>query len=101
MQSSFSDPDQTPPRSDALRYFGLGYTYPVERLWSGGSYGNMACFARTDRLSNLDGLWHAGTNEWLCGRLDLRVETNSRPLSAHETSFYPGHQTTTLTGDGV
>ena len=84
-------------------YDGLSYRYPVERLWSGGSYGNIDCFARTDRLSNLDGFWHAGTNEWLCGRLDLSVvlEANDKPLSASETSFCPGHQTTTLTGEGV
>ena len=83
------------------RYHSLTYRYPVERLWSGGSYGNMTCFARTDRLSNLDGLWHASTNEWLCGRLDLTLEANGQPLTAHETSFYPGHQATTLFGDGL
>jgi hypothetical protein len=98
--SNSSDATQM-PHPDPARYYSLGYRYPVERLWSGGSYGNMGCFARTDRLSNLDGLWHAGTNEWLCGRLDLRVEANGNSLSAHETSFYPGHQTTTLTSDGL
>ncbi len=79
---------------------GLTYRYPVERLWSGGSYGNMGCFARTDRLSNLDGFWHAGTNDWLCGRLDLHLEANGKPLNPDETNFNPGHQATTFTGDG-
>ena len=60
----------TPNRQDA----GLSYRYPVDRLWSGGSYGNPDCFARTDALSNLDGFWHAGSNDWLCGRFDLRIE---------------------------
>jgi hypothetical protein len=83
------------------KYADTSYCYPVERLWSGGSYGNMDCFARTDRLSNLDGFWHAGTNDWLCGRLDVRLEAAGKPLTAHETFIYPGHQVTTLRGEVV
>ncbi|MEO8288187.1 MAG: amylo-alpha-1,6-glucosidase [Chloroflexota bacterium] len=82
-------------------YEGLSYHYPVDRLWSGGSYGNMDCFARTDRLSNLDGFWHAGTNDWLCGRLDLRLELDGKTFTGVETGFYPGHQVTTFSSNGV
>jgi glycogen debranching enzyme len=94
-----------------MQYDSLSYCYPIERLWSGGSYGNLDCFVRTDRLSNLDGFWHAATNDWLCGRVDLAVvrvpgvsqglEASGEPLNASETSFYPGHQVTTLTYEGV
>jgi hypothetical protein len=90
-----------------LMYNSLSYRYPVAQLWSGGSYGNLDCFARTDRLSNLDGFWHAGTNEWVCGRLDLRVEVgpvaaDHRSLvEADSTMFYPGHQQTTFVRYGL
>lgn len=77
-------------------YSRLRYQYPVSRLWSGGSYGNPDCFARTDRASNLNGLWLAATNEWVCGRLDLRIEVDNTPISADTTSFYPGHQQTSF-----
>ena len=83
------------------KYNQLCYEYPVSKLWSGGSYGNPACFARTDRASNLSGLWLAATNEWVCGRLDLRVEIDGVPVSAGNTSFYPGHQRTSLSGGGL
>ena len=101
--TQMSHPENPKSKIQNPKYEGLSYRYPVERLWSGGSYGNSDCFVRTDRLSNLDGFWHAGTNEWLCGRADLSVslEPNGEPLSAPETSFYPGHQVTTLTYEGV
>lgn len=82
-------------------YNQLLYSYPVEQLWSGGSYGNMGCFARTDRLSNLDGLWHAGTNEWLCGQINLTLQAYAKPLHAVETLFCPGHQLTVFAGRGL
>jgi hypothetical protein len=77
-------------------YDSLYYTYPVSGLWSGGSYGNLDCFARTDRLSNLDGFWHAGSNDWLCGRIELYVQADGQHLKPVHTRFYPGHQLTTL-----
>ena len=80
------------------KYSQLCYRYPVSGLWSGGSYGNPDCFARTDRASNLSGFWLASTNEWVCGRLDLRIEIDGVPISAGSTSFYPGHQQTSLSG---
>ncbi len=83
------------------KYNQLCYEYPVSKLWSGGSYGNPACFARTDQASNLSGLWLAATNEWVCGRLDLHVEIDGARISAGNTSFYPGHQQTSLSGGGL
>jgi hypothetical protein len=83
------------------KYNQLCYEYPVSRLWSGGSYGNPDCFARTDRASNLGGLWLASTNEWVCGRLDLHIEIDGVPLKAADTSFYPGHQVTSFHGNGL
>src|SRR4051794_36631358 len=82
-------------------YDTLSYTYPVARLWSGASFGNPACFARTDRESNLDGFWLAGSNEWVCGRLDFRLEAGEIPATAQETHFHPGDQQTTFTGPGL
>jgi hypothetical protein len=82
-------------------YNQLRYRYPVSKLWSGGSYGNRACFARTDRASNLDGFWIAATNEWVCGRLDLRIEIGGVPVEAASTSFYPGHQQTSYLERGL
>lgn len=89
-------PDPITPGSEEL-----AYRYQVDRLWSGGSYGNMSCFARTDRLSNLDGFWHAATNDWMCGRIDLELEAEGKRLAPGETIFYPSHQTTTFAGRGV
>lgn len=88
------------------KYRQLCYQYQVSRLWSGGSYGNLDCFARTDRESNLSGLWLASTNEWVCGRLDLRIEVATReaegaPVQADSTFFYPGHQQTTYSERGL
>src|ERR1044071_6811109 len=77
-----------------MLYSQLCYRYPVSRLWSGGSYGNPSCFARTDRASNLNGFWLASTNEGVCGQLDLHIEANGTPIQAGSTSFYPGHQQT-------
>jgi hypothetical protein len=81
-------------------YNSLCYTYPVSKLWSGGSYGNLDCFARTDRLSNLDGFWHAGSNDWLCGRIEFYIQADGRSLEPVHTRFYPGHQITTLRSEG-
>ena len=89
------------PPTPNPQYRRLSYRYPVARLWSGGSYGNPDCFARTDRISNLDGFWHAATNEWLCGRLDLAVTVAGQPLAPQETAFFPGHQQTSFAGGGV
>lgn len=83
------------------KYNQLSYVYPVSRLWSGGSYGNSDCFARTDRASNLGGFWLASTNEWVCGRLDLRLEVDGAPVSAETTTFYPGHQQSSLHAAGA
>jgi hypothetical protein len=81
---------QSPIRSpQSAIYHQLNYHYPVARLWSGGSYGNPDCFARTDRGSNLDGFWYAATNEWVCGRLDLAVTVGGQPLAPQETRFFP------------
>ena len=38
---------------------GLSYEYDVNKLWLGGSYGNIEIFTRTDARSNLGGLWCA------------------------------------------
>src|SRR5215212_6381079 len=90
-----------PPPNPKPHHPPLGYRYPVDRLWSGGSYGNLDCWARTDRESNLDGFWLAGSNEWVCGRFDLQITVAGAPLTAEETRFYPGHQETRLVGPGL
>jgi hypothetical protein len=95
------DTQTADPPTPNPHYTTLSYRYPVARLWSGGSYGNPDCFARTDRVSNLDGFWHAATNEWLCGRLDLSVTVAGQPLVPQETTFFPGHQQTSFTGGDV
>lgn len=101
MQPTPNPQPGAPSGPPSPHYEGLVYRYPVERLWSGGSYGNRDGFARTDRASNLDGFWLAGSNEWVCGRLDLQVAVEGQPLAAGETVFYPGHQQTILRGGGL
>ena len=87
--------------ADTRQYGNLSYSYPVAKLWSGASFGSRACFARTDRLTNLDGFWLAANNQWLCGKFDLRIEADGQPVAAASTSFYPGHQQTTFSAPGL
>ena len=82
-------------------YDRLCYRYPVGRLGAGGSYGNPDCFIRTDAASNLDSVWLAATNQWVCGTLVCALHCGGARLVAGETELWPGHQVTTLAGDGV
>ncbi len=84
-----------------MLYESLEYIYPVTKLAAGGSYGNPDCFARTDALSNLDGFWLAGTNQWVCGTAACTFHgPDGTPLLPEETHFHPGHQTTIYRSGG-
>jgi hypothetical protein len=82
-------------------YDQLYYRYPVARLGAGGSYGNPDCFIRTDAASNLDSVWLAASNQWVCGTLTCALHVGETRLAAEETELWPGHQVTTFAGAGV
>ena len=82
-------------------YDRLCYRYPVDKLGAGGSYGNPDCFIRTDAASNVDSVWLAASNQWVCGTITCALHCGGAELVAGETELWPGHQVTTFAGGGV
>ena len=80
---------------------GLSYEYDVNKLWLGGSYGNIEIFTRTDARSNLGGLWYAGDDQFYIGRMVMRLAVEGERLEARTTTFMPVSQLTTYIGHDV
>jgi len=80
---------------------GLSYEYDVNKLWLGGSYGNIEIFTRTDARSNLGGLWYAGDDQFYIGRMVMRLAVEGERLEARTTTFMPVSQLTTYVGHDV
>jgi len=77
---------------------GLSYEYDVNKLWLGGSYGNIEIFTRTDARSNLGGLWCAEDDQFYVGRMVMNVAVDGERLEARTTTFNPVSQMTTYEG---
>ncbi len=80
---------------------GLSYDYDVNKLWLGGSYGNIEIFTRTDARSNLGGLWCAEDDQFYIGRLVMHVAVDGERLEARTTTFAAVSQRTTYVGHDV
>ncbi len=80
---------------------GLSYEYDVNKLWLGGSYGNIEVFTRTDARSNLGGLWCAEDDQFYIGRLVMHLAVDGERLEARTTTFMPVSQQTTYVGHDV
>lgn len=70
------------------------YRYDADDLWVGGSYGNERVFARTDKLSNLAGLWLAEEDRYYCGSIETSFTSGEAPLKANETWLSAAFQMT-------
>ncbi len=80
---------------------GLSYEYDVNKLWLGGSYGNIEIFTRTDARSNLGGLWYAEDDQFYIGRMVMSLAVGGERLEARTTTFMPVSQQTTYVGHDV
>jgi len=80
---------------------GLSYEYDVNKLWLGGSYGNIEIFTRTDARSNLGGLWCAEDDQFYIGRMVMHIAVEGERLQARTTTFMPVSQLTTYVGHDV
>jgi hypothetical protein len=80
---------------------GLSYTYDVEALATGASFGNAKLFVRTDARSNLLGAWSASDNQWYCGPLRFRFTVNDIELEPMVTRFFPAYQETIYGIEGI
>ena len=75
------------------------YSYPVESLYTGASFGNRHTFARFDAETNLRGLWSATDDRYYAGEWRTEIFADGRPLKAKETVFSPESQKTLFAGD--
>jgi len=80
---------------------GLSYEYDVNKLWLGGSYGNIEIFTRTDARSNLGGLWCAEDDQFYIGRMVMHIAVDGARLEARTTTFMPVSQQTMYVGHDV
>lgn len=80
---------------------GLSYTYDVDALGTGASFGNARLFVRTDARSNLLGAWSASDNQWYCGPLRFRFSVQDTELEPMVTRFFPAYQETIYGTEGV
>lgn len=78
----------------------LSCTRQIAALGTGGSYGNLDCFCRTDRASNLNGTWCAHDNAWYAGDIHFRITSADGELQPVRTTFLPYGQRTRYTGPG-
>jgi len=74
----------------------LQYKYPVKKLYTGSSLGNLYAFARLDSQSNVNGLWSSIDNQFYLGEWDIEIQNNGKALDPLETVFTPASQTTIL-----
>lgn len=79
----------------------LSYTYEVDELASGASFGNQALFIHTDAHSNLVSAWSASDNQWYCGPLMFRFSVRDEVLAPMVTRFFPAYQETIYGTEGV
>lgn len=84
----------------------LSYTYPTEKLSSGGVYANPTVIAHSDRASNLTCLWNSLVAAPYCKnvRFSFRTYELGRPgdrLEPMVTIFYPTYQETIFGTEGV
>ena len=80
---------------------GLSYEYDVNKLWLGGSYGNIEIFTRTDARSNLGGLWCAEDDQFYIGRMVMHIAVDGARLEARTTTFMPVSQQTMYVGHDI
>ncbi len=72
----------------------MKYTVKVEDLTTGSSLGNFLLFARFDKETNLEGLWHSKDNKFYCGRWKINFYIAGERLNPVETTFEPLLQVT-------
>ncbi|MGA2623328.1 MAG: amylo-alpha-1,6-glucosidase [Bacteroidota bacterium] len=77
------------------------YSYPVESLFTGASFGNYDAFARLDEQTNLKGLWSSVDNQYYVGEWDIDLLVRGKKLSPKDTMFFPESQTTVFSDGGV
>ena len=80
---------------------GLSYTYEVDELASGASFGNQKLFIHTDARSNLMSAWSASDNQWYCGPLQFRFSVRDEVLIPMVTRFFPAYQETIYGTEGI
>lgn len=80
---------------------GLSYTYDVDELSGGASFGNRKLFIRTDARSGLLSAWSASDNQWYCGPLQFRFSVQDEELAPMVTRFFPAYQETIYGTEGV
>ncbi len=80
---------------------GLSYTYGVDELATGASFGNRKLFVETDARSNLLSVWSATDNQWYCGPVQFHFSVRNEELNPMVTRFFPAYQETIFGTEGV
>ena len=80
---------------------GLSYTYDIDELALGASFGNQKLFIQTDARSNLLSAWSATDNQWYCGPVQFRFLVQDEELKPMVTRFFPAYQETIYGTEGI
>lgn len=71
----------------------LSYTYSIDALKTGASFGNFFTFARLDAQTNLMGLWSSLDDQFYVGEWHMDFFVNHKSLLPVQTIFRPESQT--------
>ncbi|MBC5825687.1 MAG: hypothetical protein GIX02_12890 [Candidatus Eremiobacteraeota bacterium] len=72
------------------------YRYPVDKLFTGSSLGNVDTFLRLTPQTDIAGLWSARDNQYYCGRFVAHAYLHGERATPLETTFSAARQETTF-----
>ncbi len=72
----------------------FAYRYPVDKLLTGASFGNLETFLKLTPQSDVAGLWSARDNQFYCGRWVTQFFVHGERASAVETTHAQAYQST-------
>lgn len=75
----------------------FAYRYPVDKLLTGASFGNLATFLKLTPHSDVAGLWSARDNQYYCGRWVAHMFVNGERAVPIDTTHAQAYQETTYT----
>ncbi|HXW51525.1 MAG TPA: amylo-alpha-1,6-glucosidase [Candidatus Acidoferrales bacterium] len=72
----------------------FAYRYPVDKLLTGASFGNLEAFLKLTPQSDVAGLWSARDNQFYCGRWVTQIFVNGERATPLETTHAQAYQAT-------
>ncbi len=79
----------------------FAYRYPVDKLLTGASFGNLETFLKLTPHSEVAGLWSARDNQYYCGRWITHMFVNGERAVPIDTTHAQAYQATSYTCGGL